>query len=202
MFDQTTNETDTSGLCTVTYASINVNEFIKAKEACVSSDLPYITNKERPLDTKVTSSRRAEYTLDRLNQYVTKINARELHALYASANEEMAGSIEVEQSLSFTESQKADPVVASSFEDAVSKVGDKTGLIFTQESLTTEREFAQDDPKQFMNTVNEMREALRPKFLGTIASAKAFLQLVRIARRSNKEAIAKTLAAKKNQPIM
>lgn len=161
-------------------------------------DLPLINNPQQLLETVITLSRSSHYTLDNSNAYFLKISSTEKHILYPTTHEDIGGELRTEQVLTLKETQTCQVVSGNSLQEAIAQIGDDV----TQETLTTQHFYTHEDQKQFINAINNYREFLQPKSLGTVQSAKAFVHLVRIARRSSKEDISKALASKKNQPIL
>lgn len=182
----------------VKYKWVDAHVFTKVKDECFSLDLPLINNPQRLLETIVVSSRSSHYTLDDSNGYLLKISSTEKHILYTTVHEDVGGELETEQVLTLKETQTCQIVPGNTIQEAIAQSGDD----ITQETLTTQFLYTHEDQKQFINAINSFREFLQPKSLGTVQSAKAFVNLVRLARRSSKEDIAKALASKKNQPIL
>lgn len=161
-------------------------------------DLPLINNPQQLLETVITSSRSSHYTLDDSNEHPLKIYSTEKHILYPTSHEDIGGELQTEQVLTLKETQTCKIVAGNTLQEAIAQTGEDV----TQETLTTQHLYPHEDQKQFTNAINSYREFLQPKSLGTVQSAKAFVHLVRIARRSTKEDISKALASKKNQPIL
>lgn len=192
------NETDASGLCLINYKWLDTYSFTKTKYGCVSSDLPIISNQQRLLETVVQSSISSHYTLDKSSNYFLKIVSKETHIFYPIVHKNIGGELIAEQILTLKETQSCERISANTLEEAISQIGDAV----TQETLATEHSYAQEDQKQFSVAVNNFRDLLQPKSLGSLQSAKAFVHLVRVAKKSSKEDILKALGSKKNQPIL
>lgn len=122
--------------------------------------------------------------------------------MFPSAKEEVGNQVETRQNLKLTKTQTTDVFNGNSIEEVLMEIEKNDGIGFTRESLLTERDIAEEKLKSFSGAVNDFRDNLKSSLLGSLTPAKAFLQLVSIARRSNKEDISKTLSAKKNQKIM
>lgn len=161
-------------------------------------DLPYINNPQRFLENIVASVRSSEYTLDDNDAYLIRVSSKEKHILYTTINEDIGGELEAEQVLTLKETQTCETVSAKTSQEVIAKFKD----VVSEESLKTQHFYTQKNEKQFTAAVNDFREFLQPKSLGTLQSAKAFVHLVRLARRASKEDISKALASKKNQPIL
>lgn len=198
---QETNETDSSGHCSVIYKT-SPNKIEKLKSNCQSEDLKYIKNPEIVLGTEVESSRIITYTLDSQNKYFSTITAKECHKMSPSVKEEVGNQVETRQNLKLIKTQSTDVFNGNDIEEVLAEIEKHDSTEFTRESLLTEKEMADEKIKSFSNAVNDFRDNLKSNLLGSLAPTKAFLQLVSIARRSNKEDISKTLAIKKNQKIM
>lgn len=192
------NETDASGVCLVKYKWSDKHTFTKVKDGCVSMDLPFVTNPQRLLESIVESSSISQYTLDNSNAYLVKVFAKEKHVLYTTVHGDIGGELEAEQTLTLKGTHTCKIISANSLQGALDQLDNS----LNQDSLTTEPLYAQEEQKQFTNAVNNFRDFLQPKLLSTLPSAKAFVHLVRLARRSSKEDIFKALGAKKNQPIL
>lgn len=203
MLDQTTNETDASGLCETTYTSSSPTKFHKTKESCISTDFEYLANPEEILASKVKSLRSVDYEMDPEGKHFERITSDERHELFLNVNEEAGGSIEAQLVLTLKKSKNAKFIEKETIDDALEEAMAKENLVFTQEALLVEREIIDfEGPKSFVNSVNAVRDMLKPKMLGFVPSAKVFLNLVAIARKSSKEDITKALGSKKNQPIL
>lgn len=203
MLDQTTNETDASGLCETTYTSSSPTKFHKTKESCISTDFEYLANPEEILASKVKSLRSVDYEMDPEGKHFKRITSDERHELFLNVNEEAGGSIEAQLVLTLKKSKNAKFIEKETIDDALEEAMAKENLVFTQEALLVEREIIDfEGPKSFVNSVNAVRDMLKPKMLGFVPSAKVFLNLVAIARKSSKEDISKALGSKKNQPIL
>lgn len=203
LLDQTTNETDASGLCETTYTSSSPSKFHKTKESCVSTDFEYLANPEEIFASKVKSLRSVDYEMDQEGKYFERISSDERHELFLNINEEAGGSIEVQLVLTLKKSKESNSIEKETIDDALEEALTKENLVFTQESLLVEREIIDfEEPKTFVNSVNAVRDLLKPKMLGFLPSAKVFLNLVAVARKSSKEDITKALGSKKNQPIL
>lgn len=183
----------------IKYEWLSKQTFKKIKPECISSDLLLISNPQPLLKTLLESSIISHYTLDNSNTHILKVSSKESHVLYTAANGEIGGELEAEQTLTLKGSESCSTITANTLQEAVAQI---EGAV-TQETLTTEPQVGnQSDQKQFTNSVSSFRDFLQPKSLGTLQSAKAFVHLVRVARRSNKEDISKALGSKKNQPIL
>lgn len=203
VLDDQINETDSSGHCTVSYISTGPNSFTKSKSSCLSSDLPYISNPDLIFSTNVESSRTGKYEMDEENKYLKSIQFEEKHEMLVAAKEDVGNKVEAHQSLVLKEQKNCEVVNGNSIEEVVDKLRSRDGITFTQESLLTEREVVQaEDAKTFQNIVNEHRDNLKTKLLGTLSSAKVIARLISVGRLANKEDIVKTLGAKKNQKIL
>lgn len=188
-------ETDASGSCFVRYKRDHGQTFEKTKENCSHSDLPFTDSPEPLLRTVVESTRTARYTLSPEGSHILETTSVDLHALRTAVHDDIGSELRAEQTLTLKDSQQCETF--SSLLEAI----DSLGSGYTQETLTTELETPTEDPK-FATSVNNFREYLQAKSLGTVRSAKAFVHLVRLARKSTREDISKALASKKNQPIL
>lgn len=200
--DDTTNETDASGHCEVTYTSTDPTKFKKTKEYCTSPDLPFFTNFDEILATTVVSSRLTDYEMDKGNKFIVKIEAAENHQLSLAAYEEAGSEIEARQTLILKNSSTGDALTSDSAEGILNEIISKERVQFTQESLITERTLRNDDTNHLAKAVKESWEFLKSDSLGALPSAKALVGAVLAARKSSKEEIGKVLGAKKNQPIL
>jgi microsomal triglyceride transfer protein large subunit len=199
ILDTESNETDASGFCKTSYETIDTTKFRKIKTNCISSDLPYVKTNDPILDVVVTSSRQVTYELDPKLTHVQNIYAKESHRMVLAVKEDLGSSVEADQILSHVKNEKTETIRGPSLEAVVELIS--TG--YTQESLQTEKEdVGNDDGKTFPNFVNEIRENIAAKHLGSLVSAKAFLRLIDVARRASKEEISKVLGSKKNQKIL
>lgn len=185
-------------MCLVKYKWIGTNNFTKTKQQCSSVDVLYRSNTQPLLETIVESTRSSHYTLDESNTYIAKVSSKETHVLYTTVHENIGGELNAEQSITLKETQKCKIVSATTLHEAIVEIGDA----ITQETLITEYFYPQEEAKLFTNAVNNFWSYLQPKSLGSLQSAKAFVHLVRLAKRSSKEDISKALGSKKNQPLL
>ncbi|KAJ8915951.1 hypothetical protein NQ315_016627 [Exocentrus adspersus] len=195
------SETDTSGHCTVTYSSLSPSKLVKSKTDCSSLDLPFVRNPDKILGTRVDSSRQTEYKLNVGNSYIKSIKAKETHGMYLNANEELGGYIEASQLLDFIKSEPTETVEGDSIDDVIEKISVSYGVVYTQETLLTERELS-EDATSFSKQVDKLRHLLKSQDLGTLKGGKAFILLVNTGRNATKVDISKTLESNKNKNIL
>ncbi|KRT81396.1 hypothetical protein AMK59_5154 [Oryctes borbonicus] len=201
LLDQEITEDDSSGRCSVSYFSTAPNKFTKSKELCENTDLPHIITPDFVLSATIQSKREALYELDGEIRHILNIEAKEEHVVFMTAEEDVGNKVEVLQTLKFKETGSCPIINLDKFEDVFQKVVNEEG-IFTEESLITQKvHIKSDDIKSFSNTINDYRDSLKAKSLGSLASAKSIIPLVRAARKSLLDDINKALQSKKNQKI-
>lgn len=121
--------------------------------------------------------------------------------MYLSAKEEAGNKIEVNQHLSILREGSAEVLTGSNFEDLLASIS-QNGAV-TEESLLTEREESKEkEQPNLLKAISNQRENLQGKHLGRLHSAKVFINLVKLARKANKDEINKILTNKKNKQIM
>lgn len=199
--DQETTETDSSGLCTVTYSSPSPKTLTKTKESCVCSDLPVVANPELLLGTKLVSSSVSTYELDDQISHVTKIESKESHRAFLVVKEDAGSRTAVHQSLEFVGSQSTETFPDQNWRDIV--LGFTTNGDLSEDTLLTRKEnLVPKKSKSFNDVVGDHRDLLKGKRLGTVESARAFIKLVDVGRRSTKDEIEEVLSSKKNQKVL
>ncbi|CAG9812767.1 unnamed protein product [Phaedon cochleariae] len=202
IIDGEAKETDTSGSCTVKYSSLSPINFQKTKTECESKDFRYIKNSNEILGIEVVSSRQTEYELDSSFTHLKSINSKETHMIYLMIKAELGNYVESEQILSILERTIITPLNSENIDQAIEKIASTEGLTFTQETLLTENEPSSDDLISFTKKVENLRNHLKPESIGTLKSAKIFIELVNAARSANKDEISKVLSSKKNKQIL
>ncbi|XP_074032017.1 microsomal triacylglycerol transfer protein [Leptinotarsa decemlineata] len=203
LVDGPNSETDASGKCNVTYSSVSPTKFLKTKTECDSQGLPYTRNLDKILGIEVNSLRRAEYELDSTSTHIESINSQDSHLVILSAKEDLGTHVETLQSLIFIEKRRTETFSESSLEEVIDTISKKSGIIFTQETLLTEKELVQpEDVISFPKQVDNLRNHLKPEYFGTLKPAKVFLDLVNSARSATAADIAKALSSKKNKQII
>lgn len=195
-------ELDASGKCNVKYNSQSPTTILKVKSDCVSEDFQYIRNPDEILKVQVDSSRHVEYELDASNPYFKEIKSKETHSSKLSMNEGIGSRVEAELTLRFQTYGKVDILKQDTVEAAVQKIEKSEGVTFTRETLLTEEEVAADDKVTFTKLVSSLRDYLKSENTGKLNQAKAFLKLLKTARSSSKEDIAKSLSSSKNKEIL
>ena len=104
-----------------------------------------------------------------------------------------------DQILNFVKKEKTDTLRGPSLEEVLELVMNG----HEENSLLTEKEdIGVEERKTFPNIVNELRDNLAEKNLGSLVSAKAFLKILEVARKASKEEGSKVLGSKKNQKIL
>ncbi|KAK9887790.1 hypothetical protein WA026_000103 [Henosepilachna vigintioctopunctata] len=200
--DGTAEEIDSSGNCQVEYISTNHQKITKTKRNCLSPDLPYLRNPQTALDAIVESSRVIEYEFNHNLQFFKTMKSNEKHVMSVSTNKDFGSQILSEQVLEFDRvTQDKFPVLTGTVDHILNNLIAAEEL--SEESLCTVKENVQnEEASSFFAAVDELRSQLSSELLGTTGSAKAFVKLVSLARKSNKEDIKKTLKAKKNVNIL
>lgn len=199
---QETTETDISGHCNVRYSVLSPYKFRKYKSNCNVPEFKYVSNPELLFTTKVTSNRVVEYELNDDFTHLDELVAAETHEMFLSLKEEVGNKVIVNQHLNLLSEEKATTsFTGSSFDEVLNSINKEHSV--TEEALLAEKENVEDKPLEgFQKSVNNFRDLMKNKHLGSITSAKAMLSLISTARRTNKEEIAKTLGSKKNEPIL
>lgn len=202
ILDSELREVDASGDCLATYKSISNNHIIKSKTDCISHDLPYVINEDPTFSTQVESSRSIDYIIDDSNTFLKSIKLRESHEMYTNVKEELGNQIQVKQVLIFKEKSTAKTEsYGDNLDVALNKILESFGSVYTQETLQTEREI-EEAGESFVKSVDALRDHLDTKLLGKLKPAKAFLNLISIARSAKFEEIEKVLKSKKNKNIL
>lgn len=200
--DSELREVDASGDCLTTYKSLSSNHITKSKTNCLSNDLPYLINEDITLSTQVLSSRSVDYIIDDSNQFLKSIKLTESHEMYTNAKEELGNQIQVEEVLVFKDKSTVKTEnYGDNLDVALNKILQNIGSLYTQETLQTEREIEESE-ESFVKSVDSLRDHLDTKLLGKLKPAKAFLDLIRVARAAKFEEVEKVLKSKKNKNIL
>ncbi|XP_076264767.1 microsomal triacylglycerol transfer protein isoform X1 [Rhynchophorus ferrugineus] len=200
--DKDITEQGISGICNVTYTSSALNSVTKSISKCMSPDINNLKQTNNILGTTTTSEQEINYILDDSNKFPQSIKAKELHQIFLNAKEEFGGSIIAEQEFKLIENKQSSTLKANSFEEALNEFSAKQKLL-NKETLVLELETASlQNQKKFSKEVDILREQLESDYLGSSKSAKAFIQLLQIARVSGVEDISKALNSKKNSNIL
>ncbi|XP_018566345.1 microsomal triglyceride transfer protein large subunit [Anoplophora glabripennis] len=203
LLDGQFTETDSSGHCTTAYSSLSPTKILKTKTDCLSQDFPYIRNPDEILGTKVHSSRQTEFEFDITNSYLKSARTKETHEIFLAAKEEIGSYVEASQILNFVKSEPSQTVTGEDIDTVIEKISQSDGVIFTQESLLTEREsVALEAVISFSKQIDNLRDYLKSQNLGILKPAKAFLLLVNTGRSSTRQDILKALESNKNKKIL
>ncbi|KAJ3658869.1 hypothetical protein Zmor_010585 [Zophobas morio] len=199
LLDGETNETDSSGFCKTTYHTIDPTKFQKTKTRCLSPDLPFVRTPDSLLDVIVSSTRQTTYELDPQLTHFQTIYGKETHRMIPSVKEDIGSMVHADQILNFVKKEKTDTLRGPSLEEVLELVMNG----HEEDTLLTEKEdIGGEERKTFPNIVNELRDNLAEKNLGSLVSAKAFLKILEVARKASKEEVSKVLGSKKNQKIL
>ncbi|CAG9774022.1 unnamed protein product [Ceutorhynchus assimilis] len=190
-FEPGASETDASGHCNVSSHLIQR----KTKSDCFYDDLESLKHSDEILGTKILSERINEYTYD--DKIVKTITSKERHEIFIEAKQQLGSIIKSEQIIIHQGTITITKMNAATIEIALSEAAKD----LTEASLITEADSKQNH-KQFNKEVGLVREHLRNQHLGSIKSAKAFLDLLSIARTASKDDISKTLSSKKNKDVV
>lgn len=202
MLDEEVEETDVSGRCLVSYSSTAPNKFLKTKKSCYNVDLPYTASPNILLSTTVISEREASYELNSEIQHLSRVISKEIHQIYVTANEEVGNKIEVYQSLELSKLEQCPTEETEDFNEAFQKTTNGQGLMMSQSLTSTKEVVKTDEIKTFSNIINDYRDSLKVKSLGSLASAKTIIPLIRAAHISPQSDLEKALHSKKNQKIL
>nr|CAI5840522.1 unnamed protein product [Callosobruchus analis] len=195
-------EIDASGKCTAAYSSESATKIRKMKSNCSSDDFYSTSNSHEFLSVSTKSSRNIEYEADPTNTYLKSIVSTESHVMFLPIKEDIACRVKSEQIFSHVSSEKIGILESNTVEEAIEVISKTDGLIFTQETLLTERESLDEGSSKFSKQVETLRGYLEAKDLGSLKPAKAFIKLVAVARRASKDDISKALTSKKNKEIL
>lgn len=195
-------ETDASGHCITTYTSISPSIISKTKLNCSSEDVTYKKHIDEILGTNLYSRRDTEFLIDDSGNFLKSIISKETHQLSFQANGELGGKIKTEQTLNYQETKPCDIIKAGSFEEAISEASRSINVI--ENTLLTEAEPLNDEirKKKFNKELDLLRGNLKTENLGSLKAAKAFVDLLAVAKISSTEDIAKALGSKKNVNIL
>lgn len=201
LLDMDINETDSSGMCKLTYASLTPTKFSKTKTSCTSPDFESHHNPEPLLSSKVQSRMETIYELDELSKHIKTILDKESHVIYLSGKEDVGNVVKSKQKVIFIEQGTCANIKANNAGEAILAILKQEDLL-EDDSLLTKKDLNIVKDKTFVNAIGESRESLQAKHLGTLLSAKSLIKLITVGRRSSAEDIGKSLSSKKNQKIL
>lgn len=183
-----------SGRCEVSYKDTSPTAMRRMKQNCVSkTKTQHIIRPEEPLQASVQNYRSTDYQFF-ADGSIEKIQSRDYFHIALEANREIGGSVDSTVVL------RTDGHLTK-----VSKVDSKTPKEFLSqlknyksEELATNRQDV-DAPinSNIKKAVKEYQDDLTISKIGTVQSAKAFLDILPIARVAKKEDIVELLQSKK-----
>lgn len=206
LLDLETNETDSSGHCTISYTSTGPNSFKKTKKTCqASEDTPYLIHPDDLFSVSLVSIRDAFYQMADDMSYINKLETKESHEMTVNIRQEAGNKVNIEQELKFIGVSRVDPITSENLDDVVQQISSQLNIRFSHETLTTEREprLCQDaECPTFATLVAENLINIQSENFGKIKGATGFLKVLNAARDARKDEIYKVLNTKKYKKIL
>lgn len=193
------NEHHASGHCKVRYTETSHTAIRRMKQNCVlATPTMRIVRPEQPLQASVQNYRSTDYEFFADGQIIRKIESRDYFHIALEANREIGGIVDSIIVLN------TDGHIAS-----VAKIDDKTPKEFLSQlnGYKAERlESSQlnvDAPldSNIKRAIKEYEGSLAASSIGTVQSAKAFLNILPVARVAKEEDFVAVLQAKKFEEI-
>lgn len=204
--DGETNETDSSGHCTISYTSTGPTSFRKTKSLCrASEDTPYLVHPDQLFSVQVQSSRQADYKLSEDNAFIESFSSLESHEMVVTMKQDAGNKVKITQQLTHKSTSTTAPITSENIDDVIEQLTNQIDSHFTQETLITEREtkMCQDAPcPPLAKLLYENQKNFENKNYGTLKSTTGFIRSINAARDANKDEIIKILKKKQNKDIM
>lgn len=200
------SEVDTSGRCEVTYKVLDSTRVTKLKKNCKNViPVVFFNQTSKVLGAQIDSQATTTYTLNPDDKILEKATAMETHFMRAEMRKVTGAELMSKQVLNL---KKRDKVTSPKYvgKDATEAV--RSIATQLKKSLITDQLATNPDSKECIacktlkELVNNFRNTLASKNLGTQGSAIAFLRLLRKVRESDIETIKAVLKDKKNVKIL
>lgn len=188
------NEIRTSGVCKATYQETSPTGIQRIKQSCkLSENEKQFIRPEKPLQVSLKSHRSTDYEF-LANGTAKKIDSRDYFHIALKANPNVGGSVDSIVVLV----ADAKPVEIGAVDDKspkefLAKLKGYKGL-----KIEGTRQTQEDINKiNIRKAVRDNKEALAARNVGTLQSAKAFLNILSVARYAEKDDVIQILESKK-----
>lgn len=191
--DGEVREKDSSGLCTVSYVSTGPNFIEKRKSNCKLSTLPLKKEHPNPIfGVNLVSSRNVTYELSAL-MLPKIVNEAEQHELTVVSRPELGTTVTSKRSLvQLPKKLDVSILEANTIKHAVALL--QPGYRETSIELEIEPFVCPDTGcRTLEQVIEDQREFLENKALGTVKSASAFLKIIPLVKRTPAEQLVKLL---------
>lgn len=194
LLDGDYTEEDVCGKCKVTYTSTSPTSYQKLKKSCqgfADSDKVYFSRPEVPLSLRVNSYRSTSFKVAPDGSLDT-VESRDYHSTSLGANEKVGGSVDSLIALEWDGRPNTVAVItAKTSAEAVSTL---KGL--KEQDLVSSLQHAPAPDSTLKAIVKERLSDLDKSYLGTMTSAFALVDILPIAKGSDKKEIVQVLKAR------
>lgn len=189
------NENHASGHCEVRYTETSHTGIRRMKQNCVlAAPTNRIVRPEKPLQASVQNFRSTDYEFFGDGQIIKKIESRDYFHIALEANREIGGSVDSIIVLTtgghVTKVEKVDSKTPKEF---LSQLSGYNAESLESSSLNVEAPL----DSNIKRAINQYEGSLGASSIGTVQSAKAFLNILSIARVAKKDDLVAVLQAKK-----
>lgn len=188
------NEIRTSGVCKVTYQETSPTGIQRIKQSCkLSENVKQFVRPERPLQASLKGYRSTDYEFF-ANGTVKKIDSRDYFHIALEANRNIGGSVDSIVVLVADEKPlEVGAVDDKSPKEYLAKLKGYKGLKI-EGTRQTQKEINKINIRK---VAKDNKKALAASNIGTIQSAKAFLNMLSVARHADKDDVVQILESKK-----
>ncbi|XP_071534399.1 microsomal triglyceride transfer protein large subunit isoform X1 [Panulirus ornatus] len=199
-------EVDASGKCDVVYSLVDSTKVTKLKKNCKNVfPVVYFNHTNKVLGAQIDCQATTSYLLNADEKIIRKATSMETHFLRVEARKQSGAEVMSKQVLQLKGREKISTpkYMGKNVAEAIKSISSKL-----KKTLITDQLATNPDPKECItckslnDLVNNFRNTLNPKKLGTQGSAIAFSRLLRKVRESDLETIKAVLKDKKNSKIL
>ncbi|XP_042223362.1 microsomal triglyceride transfer protein large subunit-like isoform X3 [Homarus americanus] len=199
-------EVDASGKCEVTYKLIDSTHVTKLKKNCKNVvPVEYFNQTNKVLGAQVDSQVTTSYVLTNDEKIIRKATSMETHFLRVEARKQSGAEVMSKQVLQLKGREKVNTLkyTGKNVAEVVKSISSKLKKALITDQLATNPDSKECIAcKSLKELVNNFRNTLSSKNLGSKGSAIAFLRLLKKVRESDQETIQAVLKDKKNFPIL
>nr|XP_045602720.1 microsomal triglyceride transfer protein large subunit-like [Procambarus clarkii] len=199
-------EVDASGKCEVTYKMLDSTHVTKLKKNCKTVvPVAYFNQTNEVLGAQIDSQVTTSYVLSDDDKIIRKATSLETHFLRVKARKQSGAEVMSKQVLHLKSRDKINTpkYTGQTVAEAVQSISSKL-----KKKLITDQLATNPDPKECIackslkDLVNNFRNTLSAKNLGSQGSAIAFLRLLKKVRESDQVTFEAVLKDKKNSKIL
>lgn len=188
------NEIRTSGVCKVTYQETSPTGIQRIKQNCkLSENKEQFIRPEKPLQASLLSHRSTDYEFSAYGT-VKKIDSRDYFHIALEANRNVGGSVDsIVVLVADAKLVEIDVVDDKNPKEFLAKLKGYKGLKI-EGTRQTEKEINKINIRK---AAKDNKEALAARNVGTLQSAKAFLNMLSVARLADKDDVVQILESKR-----